>query len=105
MDFIFSTADGGGVRLPPNAATVHASDLQVGLVLAADNYSRIEVDASGVESIGQAALQVLIAARKEAIANNQDFVIVKPSQSFVDRVTSCRLAEAVGLAIAKECLR
>ena len=91
-------AGNGPVRLPASGTTVAAEELRVRLVLASDLDGRIEVDASEVESVGQAVLQLLIAARTEAEANGQSFTIVDPSPAFVDRVTACRLADAIGLS-------
>jgi anti-anti-sigma regulatory factor len=68
-------------------------------VLAADTAQRIEIDASAVESVGQAVLQILIAARAEATANRQDFIIINPSRAFIERLTGCRLADALGLEL------
>lgn len=90
-------ADERSLRLPAHGTTVTAEDLRVRFVLAADLDDVIEVDASEVESVGQAVLQLLVAARNEALANGQGFRIANPSQAFVNRVTSCRLADAIGL--------
>ncbi len=90
------------VRLPAHCTTVTAEDIRVRLVLAADFDGAIEVDASQVESIGQAALQLLIAARAEAATTGRPFAIIDPSAAFVERVTHCRLAEAIGLESQKE---
>ena len=90
------------VCLPAHCTTVTAEDIRVRLVLAADFDDLIEVDASQVESIGQATLQLLIAARAEAVATGRGFAIVDPSAAFVERVTLCRLAEAIGLESQKE---
>lgn len=87
----------GAVRLPVHGTTVTAEDLRVRLVLAADLNDVLEVDASEVESVGQAVLQLLVAARVEAASNGQTFRIVYPSQAFAERVTSIHLAHAVGL--------
>lgn len=85
------------LRLPAHCTTVTAEDLHVRLVLASDLDSEIAVDASEVESVGQAVLQLLVAARVEAGRNGQAFVIKNPSAAFVERVQSCRLAHEVGL--------
>jgi anti-anti-sigma regulatory factor len=85
------------VRLPAHGTTVTAEDLRTRLVAAADAHDAIEVDASDVESVGQAVLQLLVAARADAEGEGQTFHITNPSQAFIDRVTSCRLADAVGL--------
>lgn len=83
--------------LPPHGTTVTAEDLRVRMVLASDFDGAMEVDASAVESVGQAVLQLLLAARAEAEARGQHFVIHNPSPAFVDRVTACGLAPALGL--------
>ena len=95
-------AETGPVHLPAHANTVAAEDLRVRLVLAADFEGQTEVDASDVESVGQAVLQLLVAARAEARRNGQSFVVSNPSPAFVERVSSCRLAEAIGLQIEEE---
>lgn len=87
----------GVVSLACHATTHTAEDLHVRLVLAADGGGAIEIDASGVESVGQAVLQLLVAARAEAIRAAQPFAITRPSAAFVERVTACCLAEAIGL--------
>ena len=85
------------LRLPAHGTTVTAEDLRVQLVMAADFDDTIEIDASEVESVGQAVLQLLVAARAEAAGVGQTFRITNPSNAFVERVTSCRLADAIGL--------
>lgn len=89
--------ENGPIRLPAHGTTVTAEDLRVRLVLAADFDGRIEIDASQVESVGQAVLQLLIAARADAEQNDQPFAILHPSAAFVQRVNGCRLADAIGL--------
>lgn len=86
------------LRLPVHGTTVSAEDLRVRMVLAADIDGAIEIDASEVESVGQAVLQILVAARAEATSAGHDFAIVHPSAAFVDRVTRCGLTDAIGLA-------
>ncbi len=88
--------------LPGQCTTVHAQDIGVRLVLAADFDGDIVIDASGVESIGHATLQLLVAAHADAIANGHSFTIAAPSPAFVERVTACRLADAIGLDNQKE---
>jgi anti-anti-sigma regulatory factor len=90
------------ILLPTNGTTVAAEDLQVSLVLAADRHAPFRIDASAVENVGQAVLQLLVAARAEAAANDLDFAIVAPSEAFLARVRACRLAEPLGLAQQEE---
>lgn len=92
-------AEERALRLPAHGTTVTAEDLRVRLVLAADLDDAIEIDASEVESVGQAVLQLLVAARAEAIAGGQEFRIANPSPAFVERVNRCRLAPAIDLDI------
>jgi len=92
----------GPLRLPAHCTTVAAEELRVQLVLAADLHGAIEVDASEVESIGQATLQLLVAARMEMDGGGQRFAILDPSSAFADRVSRCRLAELLGLNIRKD---
>jgi anti-anti-sigma regulatory factor len=98
-------SDSGPVRLPAHGTTVTAEDLRVRLVIAADVDGRIEIDASDVESVGQAVLQLLLAARAEAVENGQTFTILNPTSAFVDRVTACRLADELGLDTEKGVLQ
>lgn len=98
-------ADDLSLRLPAHCTTTIAEDLRVRLVLATERDAPMEVDASAVESVGQAVLQLLIAAHAEAARVGQSFSIVDPSDAFVRRVESCGLADAVGLRIEKENLR
>lgn len=90
------------LNLPPNGTTVTAEDLRVRLVLASDFDAAMDVDASAVESVGQAVLQLLVAARAEARSNGQSFVIHNPSPAFVDRVTACGLAATLGLTVEED---
>ena len=87
----------GAVRLPAHGTTVTAEDLRVGLVLAADRSEELVVDASDVESVGQAVLQLLIAARREAAERGQRFVIANPSSAFSQRIAACGPTDLLGL--------
>lgn len=88
--------------LPSQCTTVNAEDIGVRLVLAADFNGDIVIDASGVESIGHATLQLLVAAHADTIANGNTLTIASPSPAFLERVTACRLADAIGLDNQKE---
>lgn len=97
MPLPLESAPGDGVRLPIHGTTVTADDLRVQLVVAADAEDELVIDASEVESIGQAVLQLLVAARNEAAERGQRFVIADPSPAFSGRVSACGLAELLGL--------
>lgn len=88
--------------LPVHGTTVTAEDLRVRMVLASDFDQMMEIDASAVESVGQAVLQLLVAAKIEADAQGQPFIIRNPSPAFIDRVTACGLAAAVGLSVEED---
>jgi anti-anti-sigma regulatory factor len=90
--------DEGPILLPANGTTVAAEELQVRLVLAADRLPEIRIDASQVENVGQAVLQLLVAARTEADERGLDFEILSPSAAFLARVQACRLVEPLGLS-------
>lgn len=92
-----SPPDDRSLTLPAHGTTVTAEDLRVRLVLASDFDGAMEVDASAVESVGQAVLQLLVAAKVEADTQGQSFSISNPSPAFVGRVTACGLAAAIGL--------
>ncbi len=90
------------LRLPVNGTTVSAEDLKVRLVLAADLDEEIHIDASQVETVGQAVLQLLVAAREEAESKGLEFEIINPSPAFLERVAACGLADTLGLQPAKD---
>ena len=88
--------------LPVHGTTVTAEELRVRMVLASDFDQAIEIEASAVESVGQAVLQLLVAAKIEADDQGQPFEIQNPSAAFVQRVTACGLADALGLAAQED---
>jgi len=94
--------DMGVVALTGHATTVTAEDLRARLVAASDHADATHIDASELLSVGQAVLQLLIAARTEASARNRPFGFTAASVAFSERVTSCLLADAIGLAAGKD---
>lgn len=94
--------DLGTISLDGHGATVTAEDLRNQLIMAADHAMATEIDASGTLSVGQAVLQLLIAARAEAAQRDHDFIYTGASAAFRDRVVGCRLADAIGLEIGKD---
>jgi anti-anti-sigma regulatory factor len=91
------SGDERSLRLPANGTTIIAEDLRLRLVLSSDRDEEIVVDASEVEYIGQAVLQLLVAARAEAERSGKPFIIFNPSFAFSDRAIACRLAALLGL--------
>jgi len=92
----------GPILLPAHCSTVVADDLRIRMVLASDQADTIVIDASEVESVGQAVLQLLIAARAEAERNAGAMSIINPSSAFADRVAEFGLSGAIGLSSAEE---
>jgi anti-anti-sigma regulatory factor len=91
----------GAIHLPAHGTTVCAEELRTNLVYAAAFAPETVIDAGAVESVGQAVLQLLVAASAGARRDNQPFSIINASAAFVDRVDGCRLAEAIGLDTGK----
>lgn len=85
------------VALPANGTTATAEELRVQLVLALDGQAPAQIDASEVENVGQAVLQLLVAAQAEARSAGRPLNFANPSAAFRDRVERCRLAEQIGL--------
>jgi len=93
---------GGIIELPTHGVTVTAEELKVRLVLAADARDDIVVDAGAVESVGQAVLQLLLAARIEAEAHGHRFIIQNPSPAFLARTEALGLTDRLGLSHTEE---
>ena len=94
--------DLGTVRLTGHGSTVTAEELRTRLVLASDFAESTAIDASEMLSVGQAVLQLLIAARREAEPRNQRFAFTGASAAFSERVRGCQLADAIGLETGKD---
>ena len=85
------------LALPENGTTVLAEELRVRLVMALDSPDPVEIDASQVENVGQAVLQLLVAAHDEAREADKPFTFINPSAAFRERVERCHLSELIGL--------
>ena len=90
------------IHLPAHGTTVTAEDLKVRLVLAANLGDRVNVDASRVESVGQAVLQLLIAARSDARDAGRVFEIVNPSPSFTARIAALGLNHTLAITAEED---
>ncbi|WP_246351898.1 STAS domain-containing protein [Sphingobium subterraneum] len=88
--------------MPANVTTVLAEDLRARLVLAADHDEAIFIDASETETVGQAALQLLIAAQREAARLGLPFVIENMRPELVARIARLGFGELLGLSTAEE---
>lgn len=95
-------AEPGMIRLTGHGTTVTAGELCAELVLAADSAPTTAIDASELLSVGQAVLQLLIAAREDAVQNDHPFHFTGVSAAFSERVLGCQLAESIGLVAGKE---
>ena len=85
------------VRLPANGMTVTAEELRNQLVFAGPSDGAIVIDGSAVQTVGQAVLQLLVAARRDASAAGRSCRIVNASVALRDAVGACRLAAAIDL--------
>lgn len=85
------------VHLPADGATVTASALRQRLLEAFDQGGAMVIDGSAVQTIGQAVLQLLLAARHQAAAVGTTCDIINASLPLVETARRCRLAEAIGL--------
>ena len=94
--------DERSLQLPARCTSSVAEDLRVRLVLAIDLDHEIIIDASEVETLGQAVLQLLLAAHAEADAAGQRFLITSPSRSFSERVAACGLADVLGIPLEED---
>ncbi|MBB3692319.1 STAS domain-containing protein [Sphingomonas sp. BK580] len=70
--------------LPPRLDTAAAPPLRVALKKLVEQAQPLAIDGSAVEQIGQACLQVLIAARTAAAAQGQPFALTAVSIPFAD---------------------
>ena len=86
----------GVIRLTGHGTTATAEDLRSELVLASDG-AGTAIDASEMYSVGQAVLQVLVAAHNDALLHGRPFHFTATSDAFADRVTCCLLAELIGM--------
>ncbi|WP_242139732.1 MULTISPECIES: STAS domain-containing protein [unclassified Sphingomonas] len=90
------------ICLPAHGTTVTAEDLKVRLVLAANFGERVTIDASSVESVGQAVLQLLIAARIDSQAAGRAFAIVNPSPAFAARISALGLNHTLAIGAEED---
>ena len=101
MNSMLSPPDVSGaaatIRLPAMGTTVAAEELHRALLAAGRGTAPIAVDASDVESVGQAVLQLLVAHAAASRSLGRPFAITNPSRAFTDRVVASQLAGAIGL--------
>lgn len=96
-----SEDDPGTVRLPASGSTVMAEELRNQLACADQLTGATIVDGSAVQTIGQAVLQLLVAARRSAATDNKPWRIINASGAFVETATRCCLADDIGLDTRK----
>jgi anti-anti-sigma regulatory factor len=61
----------------------------------------LTIDASGVESVDAAALQCLLAVRRQCEAVSRGFTLLSPSEAFVAAARTIGLDQVFGLGGAK----
>lgn len=71
------------IQLPPRCSTASADDMLSALLASRTRDVSVAIDASRVKSIGQAVLQILIAARTDCARRGRSFAIVDPSTEFL----------------------
>lgn len=97
---------GTAVKLPAICNTAAAADLHTVLVEACAGGTRVEIDASEVESLGQAVIQLLVAAAADADSRKTPVVvIVRPSAAFAKRVAACGIDGRIMFADHEEPVR
>lgn len=87
----------GEIILPAHCGTAAAEDILARLVIASDQEQDITINAAAVESVGQAVMQLLVAAHIDAKRVGQHFAIEAPSPAFLERIRACQLAGALEL--------
>lgn len=93
---------GETIVLPAHCTMATAADLHPRLVAAQRTGAPVEIDASGVDSVGQAVIQLLVAALMPGDDQPSPFAITNPSPAFVDRVAACRLSAQTGVQASEE---
>jgi anti-anti-sigma regulatory factor len=89
------------IRLTGHGTTATAEDLRSELVLAIGGAGTV-IDASEMHSVGQAVLQVLVAARNDALLHGRSFHFATTSDAFAERATRCQLTDLIGMDTGKE---
>lgn len=87
--------------LPANAATTTAEELRNQLVCAAELGGATVIDASAVQTIGQAVLQLLVATRRSAVADGKPCDIIGASPALLAIASACCLAQELGFDTGK----
>lgn len=87
----------GVVALPANGTTTAAEELRNQLVCAAELGGSTVIDGSAVQTIGQAVLQLLVAARRTAAAEGRSCIITGASAAMMVVADACCLAEELGI--------
>ncbi len=83
---------GAAVKLPAYCNTAAAADLHPVLVEACSGDTPVAIDASEVESLGQAVIQLLVAAAADADSHRGPPVaVIHPSAAFAQRIAACGL--------------
>ena len=84
------------ILLPPHCSIDAAASLRDAL-LAIEAPAGVAIDAGAVETIGQAVLQLLLAARNDAVADGRAFALIGTSPAFAARIEALGLGDRLGL--------
>jgi anti-anti-sigma regulatory factor len=89
------------IVLQANSATTSAEELRNQLVCSAELGDATIIDGSTVQTIGQAVLQLLVAARRNAVTENKSCTITGASAALMAAADACCLAAELGLDTGK----
>jgi anti-anti-sigma regulatory factor len=89
------------IRLPAHGTTTTAEELRNQLVCAAELGGATVIDASAVQTIGQAVLQLLVAARRSAVAEGKPCEIIGASPALLTIASANCLGQELGLDTGK----
>jgi len=93
-----SPPDGGSpayVMLPANPNTLAAEDLRVQLVMAVDSDEDVTIDAGEAGLVGQAVLQLLVAADRAVQDAGKSLSIINCDAELCGRLTALGLADTL----------
>lgn len=85
------------IELGPELGVAEAEALRNELIEALDRECDVQIKAAGVNRIGTAALQVLLAFRRELLTRERKLRFVAPSRALLDATRDTGLTRALGI--------
>jgi anti-anti-sigma regulatory factor len=85
------------IRLPSSCSTATAGETLAALLERQQKDVSVAIDASGVTNIGQAVLQILVAARIDFQKRRRGFSILDPSAAFLTAARTGRFDRHLNL--------